>query len=83
MSGAGSNIRLGRAASICLILAVGLTMGLLICAQQLSTRLGATAVPAARYWVAIPLILLMTIFVLLSLQLLLTPCNSKLDSTAS
>lgn len=72
-----------RAAGISMILAVCPTIGLMISTHRFSAGLSATAVPAARYWIGTPIILLMTILIVFFLQPLLTPRNSELKRSAT
>ncbi len=66
-----------RVAGIAMVLALCAAIGVLISARRLSMRLSAAAVPAARYWIACPLVLLITIMIVFALQPLLIPHNSE------
>jgi hypothetical protein len=70
-----------RLAGIALILALCPAIGLLISAHSFSMGLSAAAGPATRYWIACPIVLLITIVMVFALQPLLIPRNSESENS--
>jgi hypothetical protein len=70
-----------RLAGIAMILALCALIEVLISARRFSIGLSAAAVPAAPYWIACPIVLLITILIVFALQPLLVPHNSESEDS--